>query len=303
MAYQPQYQQHNNHTRGRPETGHTAKQHPRQDTSDAGTSTAPKHGRPGPYGPPCNPDWPTTGEPAPANQRHAPGTPQSQHIHRGGQAGRRNPQNKRGTQPKRRLTKSARATQPATDQTAEEQRPDNEQTTRKPANTQPARHAGVETGTASHGLATTCCATHANHHTHKHNRTPQRYHYKPDKTTLTNYTTLHLDKPRRGRAGYRNNIRLYDHQQQRDKTQADQADHEAAKTTAHQPHRSCSRDLTVNRPDASRPTPNQPGVHGSKRKRRPTGWPHRGAPSPPTTIPRNKTEYRDSTVMQPTNQH
>ena len=62
-----------------------------------------------------------------------------------------------------------------------------------------------------------------------------------------------------------------------------------AKTTAHQPHRSCSRHLTVNRPHGSRPTPNQPGMHGSKRERRPTGWRHRGAPCPPTTISKNKT--------------
>ena len=46
-------------------------------------------------------------------------------------------------------------TQPGTDQTAAQRRPDNEQTARKAANSQRARHARVETGTASHGLATT----------------------------------------------------------------------------------------------------------------------------------------------------
>ena len=198
MAYHPQYcQQHNNHTRGRSETVHTAKQHPRRETSDVGTNTATKHGRPGPYGPPHNPDGPTIGEPTPANQHHAPGTPRSPHIQRTGQAGRRNPQNKPGRQRKPRPTTSARATQPATDQTAAEQRPHIEPTTRKPAITQPARHARVETRAASHGLATTCFATPANHHTHEHNRTPQLCHYEPDHPILTNYTTLHLDKPRR----------------------------------------------------------------------------------------------------------
>ena len=64
-----------------------------------------------------------------------------------------------------------------------------------------------------------------------------------------------------------------------------------------------SRYLTVNGPRASRPTSNQPGVHRSKRERHPTGWPNRGVPRPPTTIPTNKTEHRDSTITQPTNQH
>ena len=127
---------------------------------------------------------------------HARGTARSQHIHRNGPAGCRNPQNKPGRQPNRRLTTSERATQPATDQTAAEQLTDNEQTTRQPANTQPARHASVETGTTSHGLATKACATPSDYHTHEHSRTTQLYHYKPDQPTLTNYTNLHLDKPR-----------------------------------------------------------------------------------------------------------
>ena len=95
-------------------------------------------------------------------------------------------------------------------------------------------------------------------------------------------------------------VRRCNHQQQSDGTHANQANHEEAKTTSHQPHRSCSHDLTVNRPHAGRPTPNQPGVHGSQRERRPTGGQHRGAPRPPTTIPTNKTERRDSTITQPT---
>ena len=98
-------------------------------------------------------------------------------------------------------------------------------------------------------------------------------------------------------------VRRCNHRQQRDGTPAIQANHEAAKTTAHQPHRRCSRDLNVNRPHASRPTLNQPGMHRSQRESRPTGWRHRGAPRPPTTIPTNKTEPRDSTITQPTDQH
>ena len=34
-------------------------------------------------------------------------------------------------------------------------------------------------------------------HAHKHSRTPQLYRYERDQPTLTNYTTLHFDKPRR----------------------------------------------------------------------------------------------------------
>ena len=132
---------------------------------------------------------------------------------------------------------------------------------------------------------------------------------KPDQPTLTNYTALHLENQDatsqqvNRRAGYTNNIRLCNHRQRPDGTHANQADHEAAKTTTHKPHCSCSRKLTVNRPHASRPTSNQQGVHGSKQEQRPAGWPHHSAPRPPMTIPKNKTEHRDSTVTQPTNQH
>ena len=119
--------------------------------------------------------------------------------------------------------------------------------------------------------------------------------------TWTNQDTTNQD--RHGRAGYSNNIRQYDQRQRRDRTHANRAEYEAAKTTAHQPHRSCSRDMTVNRPHASWPTPNHPGVHGSKRERRPICWLHGGAPGPRTTIPANITDHRDSTITQPTNQH
>ena len=121
-------------------------------------------------------------------------------------------------------------------------------------------------------------------------------------------TTLHdtctnqdaTNRRRHKRAGYTGRIPRQDHRQQRNGTHTNRADHEAATTTAHQQHHSCSHHLTVNRPHASRPTPNQPGVHGSKRKRRPTGWQHRGAPRPPTTMPTNKTGLYHHATDQPT---
>ena len=183
MAYQPQYcQQHNNHTRRCPETRHNAKQHPGRETSDVWTTTATKHGQPGPYGPPHNTDGPTTGKPTPANQHHAPGTPRSQHIHRTGQAGRRNPQNKRGRQQKQRRVH------------------------------------------------------------------PCRLHNRLQTKLLQN------------------------------------------------------NDPTLNRPHASRPTPNRPGMQELKRERRFMGWRQHAAPRPPTTIPTNTTEHRNSTITNPTNQ-
>ena len=69
------------------------------------------------------------------------------------------------------------------------------------------------------------------------------------------------------------------------------ADHEAANTTVHQQNHCSGHDMTINRPHASRPTPNQPGMQGSKRERHPTGRRHRGAPRPPTTIPTDTTEH------------
>ena len=81
-----------------------------------------------------------------------------------------------------------------------------------------------------------------------------------------------------------------------------QTGHKAAKTTVHQPNRCRNNNPTINRPHASRPTPNQPGMQGSKRERRPKRRRHHGAPRPPTTISTNTTEQRNSTIIQPTNQ-
>ena len=77
---------------------------------------------------------------------------------------------------------------------------------------------------------------------------------------------------------YANKIRLRKRPLQRQGTNAEQADHEAAKTTAHQQNHCSGHDVTINRPHASRPTPNLPGMHGSKRDRRPAGWQHHDAP-------------------------
>ena len=73
---------------------------------------------------------------------------------------------------------------------------DRKQTTRKPANTKPARRARVATGTASNGMAAPWCATPAGDHAHGHDRTPRLYYYGRGQPALTNRTTPHLDQPR-----------------------------------------------------------------------------------------------------------
>ena len=164
----------------------------------------------------------------------------------------------------------------------------------------PVTHARVETGTLPRPLTT--IPTNNTEHSDSTIKQPTNHH---EQTTLhcrwTNQDAT--NRHRNGRTDYTKNIRLYDHRQQRDGAHGNLADHEAAKTTAHQPHRSCSRDLTVNRPHASRPTSNQPGVHGSKRELRTLSWPRHDAPRPPTTTPTSTTERRDSSNTQPTNQH
>ena len=65
----------------------------------------------------------------------------------------------------------------------------------------------------------------------------------------------------------------------------EQANRKPANTTMYRPNRCTENDPTINRPHASRPTPNQPGMQGLKRERRPMGRRHHGAPRPPTTIP------------------
>ena len=61
-------------------------------------------------------------------------------------------------------------------------------------------------------------------------------------------------------------------------------------------------DPTVNRPHASRQTPNQPGMQGSKREGRPMGWQHHDVPRPLANMPMNAPQRRHSTTKRPTDQ-
>ena len=81
----------------------------------------------------------------------------------------------------------------------------------------------------------------------------------------------------------------------------ERTDHQAANTTMHQPNRCSNNDAAISRPHASQPPRNQPGMQGSKQERCPTGRRHHGAPRPPTTIPTDTTEHRNSTIIQLTN--
>ena len=83
-------------------------------------------------------------------------------------------------------------------------------------------------------------------------------------------------------------------------TNAEQTDQEATSTTAHQQNHYSEHDVTINRLHAHRPTPNWPDRHGRVPERRPTGWRHRGEPRPPTTMPTNTAEHRDSTTTDAT---
>ena len=110
-AYQPKYwQQHNNHTRGRPETGQTTNKHPRRETNDIGDSYSDQTRQAGPI---RTTTEPRTGRPMAAttlaNQHHAPSAPRSQHIHNTGQAGHLKPQNKRRRQQRQHPATQGRA--------------------------------------------------------------------------------------------------------------------------------------------------------------------------------------------------
>ena len=85
--------------------------------------------------------------------------------------------------------------------------------------------------------------------------------------------------------------------QQQNRPNDEQANHEAAITTMHQPNHCSSNDATINRPHASRPTPNPQGMQGSKQERSPADWRHHGAPRPPTTIPTDTTRHPNSTII------
>ena len=121
--------------------------------------------------------------------------------------------------------------------------------------------------------------------THQHTTNPGQPNTQPQLDPGT--TNQHRNK----QDNYMNNIRPRKRPQQRQGTNAKQANHEAANTTVHQQNHCSGHDMTINRPHASRPTLNQPGMQGSKQEWRPTGWRHRRAPRPPTTIPTNTTEH------------
>ena len=97
-------------------------------------------------------------------------------------------------------------------------------------------------------------------------------------------------------------IRLRIRPLQRQGTNAERNDQEATNTTAHQQNHYSAHDVTMNRPHARRPTPNWRDMHGPVRERRPTGWRHSGEPRPPTTMPTNAAEHRNSTTTDATNQ-
>ena len=211
-----------------------------------------------------------------------------------------------------------RLTQPGTDETAAEKRPDNEQTARKPANTQPARHARVETGTASHGLATTCCATPAGDGTHEPTTKTRFHHSTTDQPTKTTYFEPRTTRPQRltitgcahadlrtkdptAHTSSTRQPRTRQRRQQQQKPNNEQADQKAADTPKHQPNSCGNNDATIYRPHESRPTSNQSDMQGAIRERRPTGWRHHGEPGPPTTIPTDMTAHRSCTITQPRN--
>ena len=164
------------------------------------------------------------------------------------------------------------------------------------------KHERRQTGGPHHGVPhrLTTVPTDTTEH-HKSTSTQPADQHKHTTLRCNAMTQDATNQRRRKRTSYKNNIRLYSHHQQHNGTPANQTDHEAAKTTAHEPHCSCSRNLTINRPHASRPTLNQPGMHGSRRERDQTGRSHRDAPHPPTTIPTDKTEHRNPTITQPIN--
>ena len=97
-------------------------------------------------------------------------------------------------------------------------------------------------------------------------------------------------------------IRLRKRPLQRQGTNAERTDEDATNTTPHQQNRYNEHDVTINRLQARRPTPNWPDMHGPVREQRPTGWRHRGEPRPQTTMTTNTEEHRNSTTADVANQ-
>ena len=114
--------------------------------------------------------------------------------------------------------------------------------------------------------------------------------------------TTGTNQHRNKQGTYAQKIRLRKRPLQRQGTNAEQTNQDAANTTAHQQNHCSDHAVTIHRPHARRPTPNWPDMHGWIRKRRPTGWPRRGVPCTPTTMPTSTAEHRNSTTTNTTNQ-
>ena len=77
------------------------------------------------------------------------------------------------------------------------------------------------------------------------------------KRTMPAPRNWNITKQHRNKDGnYANNIRPRRRLLQRQGTKPEQADHEAANTTVHQQNQCSGHNVTINRPHASRPTPN-----------------------------------------------
>ena len=115
-----------------------------------------------------------------------------------------------------------------------------------------------------------------------------------DRPTATNLRTNREDN--------KDNIRLRQCGLQRNRPHDEQVNRKAATTTIYQQKCCRENDPTIDRPHASWPPPNQPGMQGSEREWRSMGWRHHGAPSPLNTIPKDMTQRRNSTILELTNQ-
>ena len=80
--------------------------------------------------------------------------------------------------------------------------------------------------------------------------------------------------------------------------------HPMRRLTRSNTNQNCCRNQnpTTDRPHAGRPTPDRPGVQGSKLERRLAGGRHHGTPHPATTMTRATKAHRNPTIRQLTNQ-
>ena len=104
------------------------------------------------------------------------------------------------------------------------------------------------------------------------------------------------------RDNYTSEIRLCKRSLQGNGTNSEQGDCEVTNTTVHQRNLCGTIDWTVNRPHASRPTPDERRMQGLKQERRLMGWQHHGGPRLPTPAHKhNRTpQIRHYATDQPT---